>query len=151
MLQGYVDAEFIPFLFVLCGDFCSEGSAGARSGRDTMSRYKDAFSKLADLLATFPAVLRASHFVFVPGPHDPYPSKLLPTRAIPDVLTEKLRNLAPNNIHFTTNPCRIRYFSQEIVIFRADLMAKMLRNVVQMKSDESDQVDLRKYVSAFSA
>ncbi len=36
ILQGCVDSGFVPFVFVLCGDFCADG---ARSGGDTMRRY----------------------------------------------------------------------------------------------------------------
>ncbi|KDN43322.1 hypothetical protein K437DRAFT_225693 [Tilletiaria anomala UBC 951] len=144
MLQGYVDAKFVPFVFVLCGNFCSDVNGTG----DVVKRYTDAFGRLADIIEAFPDVLRTSHFVFVPGPNDPFPSKLLPKRPLPASMTQKLRDMAPNNIHFTTNPCRIRYFSQEVVIFREDLMARMLRNVVQIKDEQQEEegVDLRKYL-----
>ncbi len=36
---------------------------------------------------------------------------------------------------FTTNPCRIQYCTQEIVIFREDIVTKMCRNCVRFPSD----------------
>ena len=42
----------------------------------------------------------------------------------------------PNNIIFTTNPSKIHYFSQEIVIFREELMRKMQKHAVFLLSEE---------------
>ena len=49
-------------------------------------------------------------------------------------------------MHATTNPCRIKFCAQEIVIFREDTMARMLRNTVRVKQ-EAEGEDLRRYVS----
>ena len=51
-------------------------------------------------------------------------------------------------VHFATNPCRIKFFGQEIVIFREDTMARMLRNTIRVKADAEGE-DLRRYVSGF--
>lgn len=59
--------------------------------------------------------------------------------------TTKLKNKIPK-IHFATNPCRIKFFDQEIVIFREDIMSKMLRNMVGAKVNVSS-ADLKRYVS----
>lgn len=56
-----------------------------------------------------------------------------------------MRNRVPN-VHFATNPCRIKFFEQEIVIFREDLMSRMLRNLVGVKPDVKND-DLKRYVS----
>jgi len=45
-----------------------------------------------------------------------------------------------------SNPCRIRFFNQEIVIFRENIMARMLRNLVGVKPDVRND-DLKRYVS----
>lgn len=48
-----------------------------------------------------------------------------------------------------SNPCRIRYFSQEIVVFREDMMGRMMRNAVRMgEGREEEGADLKKAVSA---
>lgn len=112
------------------------------------SLFTDSFSQLADLLLQFPSILKFSHFVFVPGPSDPFNSPLLPRASIPEILITRLRNrLGPRaQLHFTSNPCRIRYFGQEIVVYRDDVMSRMLRNTVRMKQ-EPKEIDLKKYVS----
>lgn len=46
-----------------------------------------------------------------------------------------------------SNPCRIRFFNQEIVIFRENIMGRMLRNLVGVKPDVRND-DLKRYVSA---
>lgn len=53
---------------------------------------------------------------------------------IPSSLTEEVRRKLPNSI-FTSNPCRIQYCTQEIVIFREDIVTKMCRNCVKFPAD----------------
>lgn len=78
------------------------------------------------------------HFVFVPGPADPYDvsNLILPRRPLPPSLTKAVRDKLPK-VTFASNPCRITYKSQEIVVFRDDLMSRMLRNTVRLKNDLS--------------
>lgn len=78
------------------------------------------------------------HFVFVPGPADPYDvsNLILPRRPLPATLTKAVRDKLPK-VTFASNPCRITYKSQEIVVFRDDLMSRMLRNTVRLKNDLS--------------
>jgi DNA polymerase epsilon subunit 2 len=56
----------------------------------------------------------------------------------------RMRNKVPK-VHFATNPCRIKFFEQEIVVFREDTMARMLRNTIRVKQ-EAESEDLRRYV-----
>lgn len=76
------------------------------------------------------------HFVFVPGPADPFDvsNLVLPRRALPHTLVAGFKAKLPK-VSFPSNPCRISYKSQEIVIFRDDLMSRMLRNTVRLKAD----------------
>ncbi|MCO5559245.1 hypothetical protein L7F22_012840 [Adiantum nelumboides] len=152
MLQGYLDADFIPFAFVLCGSFLENSKTGKG---DVISRYQDAFSNLGDVLSAFPSIIAASHFVFVPSPSDPFSSPTLPRSALSSAISSKLfgrlnrPSLASvkveDHIHFTSNPARLRYFGQDIVVFREDLMGKMLRNTIRLK-EEAREVDLKKYL-----
>lgn len=59
-------------------------------------------------------------------------------------MVKALKDKVPN-ITFGSNPCRIRYFSQEIVVFREDMMGRLMRNKVRMGNNEGG--DLRKAVS----
>jgi DNA polymerase epsilon subunit 2 len=83
--------------------------------------------------------------LFVPGPNDPWSSEVLPRRPIPSSFTSKLQNRLGKNVIFATNPCRIKFMGQEIVVYREDLMAKMMRNLVGIKPD-LESADLKKYV-----
>lgn len=108
------------------------------------------FAQLGDLLLTFPAILRSSHFIFVPGPADPFVTPLLPRVPLPTLISQRLKarvgSAAAQRMHFTSNPARLQYFGQEIVVCRDDLMGRMLRNTVRLKEEARD-VDLKKYVS----
>lgn len=105
----------------------------------------DNFDALADLIASYPIITRSTHFVFVPGPLDITINSTLPRRQLLTTLTGKLKTKV-HKVHFASNPCRIKFFDQEIVIFREDLMARMLRNVVGVKPDVKSE-DLKRFVN----
>ena len=67
-----------------------------------------------------------SKFVFVPGPGDPGPGNVLPRPALPAYFTSDLRQLLPTAV-FASNPCQIRLYTQEVVLFRSDLQNHMRR------------------------
>lgn len=107
-------------------------------------RLSDNFDELADLIASYPLITRKTHFIFVPGPLDITVNSTLPRRPLLAALVARL-GAKVHKIHFATNPCRIKFFNQEIVVFREDLMAKMLRNVVGVKPDVRSE-DLKRFV-----
>jgi hypothetical protein len=90
------------------------------------------FDALADLIASYPVILRSTHFVFVPGPLDVTVNAVLPKRTLLSSLTGKLKSKIPK-VHFATNPARIKFFNQEILVFREDVMSRMLRNTLCVK------------------
>ena len=102
------------------------------------------FNALTDLLLSFPLLL-SSHFVFVPGPLDPWSSTTLPRPPIPTAITARLVARIPK-ARFVSNPCRIKYFGLEVVVCREDIMGKMVRNLVTVK-DEGKGADMKRYVS----
>ncbi|KAG8902425.1 DNA-directed DNA polymerase epsilon, subunit B [Tulasnella sp. 403] len=142
ILDGYVASDFIPLVFIFCGNFTSK-DVGQGSGIDLI-RYQDNLDALGDLLASYPRIANHSHFVFVPGPLDPWGSATLPRPPIPASFCSQFQNKLPK-AHFASNPCRIKFCGQEIVIFRHDLMAKMLRNLVGVKPDV-ESADLKRYL-----
>lgn len=107
-------------------------------------RLSDNFDELADLIASYPLITRKTHFILVPGPLDITVNSTLPRRPLLAALVARLEAKV-HKIHFATNPCRIKFFDQEIVVFREDLMAKMLRNVVGVKPDVRSE-DLKRFV-----
>ncbi|BGP27219.1 DNA-directed DNA polymerase epsilon, subunit B [Rhodotorula toruloides] len=146
VLQVYdqMEEKEIPKLFVLCGNFRSrpwlfDGEA--------MRDYTELFAGLAKLLTSFENLLAFSHFLLIPGPTDPWSSAALPRPPIPEPLAKALIARVPN-LTLGSNPCRIRWFSQEIVVFRDDLMGRMMRNAVRFPTEEGEgggrNGDLRK-------
>jgi len=129
VFEACIDNAFVPKVFVLCGNFSSRGVA-QNDGRDIL-RYQDSFDLLADLIAKYPIISRTAHFVLVPGPLDLTESSatIYPRKSImlPPTARLKSKNL---NVHLATNPCRIVFCGQEIVVFRDDIMARIMRNCI---------------------
>ncbi|KIY67938.1 epsilon DNA polymerase [Cylindrobasidium torrendii FP15055 ss-10] len=142
MFDNCIENNFIPKIITLCGNFTSHSLLHGNS-RD-IQRYQDNFDVLADLISSYPALTRSTHFIFVPGPLDITGNATLPRRPIMASFTARLRAKIPK-AHFATNPCRIKFFNQEIVIFREDSMSKMLRNVIGVKPDAQSD-DLKRYL-----
>ncbi|KAH8105899.1 epsilon DNA polymerase [Cristinia sonorae] len=142
MLDNCVENGFIPKVIILCGNFSSRGIAQGNAGE--IRRYQDNFDALADLIASYPGITRYTHLVLVPGPLDLTINSVLPRKPLMSTFVARLRSRIPH-IHFATNPCRIKFCDQEIVIFREDLMARMLRNLVGVKPDVRND-DLKRYL-----
>uniref|UniRef100_A0A8B9LBR7 DNA polymerase epsilon subunit n=1 Tax=Astyanax mexicanus TaxID=7994 RepID=A0A8B9LBR7_ASTMX len=130
MFSGYSAAP--PTCFVFCGNFSS-----APYGKNQVKSMKESLKALADLICEHPNIHNSSRFVFVPGPEDPGPSTILPRPPLAENITEEFRQRVPFSV-FTTNPCRIQYCSQEIVVIREDLVNKMCRNCVRLPSGNLD-------------
>ncbi|CAE1325743.1 POLE2 [Acanthosepion pharaonis] len=122
LFSGYYECP--PVAFVFCGNFTSSVHL-SKQGKI----LKDCFSTLADIISKYPTLVKSCRFIFVPGPHDPGPANILPRPAIPNSITEEFRKKVPNAI-FTSNPCRIQYCTQEIVIIREDIVTKLCRNCI---------------------
>ncbi|KAG0270747.1 DNA-directed DNA polymerase epsilon, subunit B [Linnemannia exigua] len=125
IFEGYSNST-LPLAFIMCGSFKSQPFLfnGLESGQ-----YRDGFNTLAELIAEFPTMATFSYFIFVPGPNDPWGASILPRPKIPDFYTAKIRSLVKRSI-FASNPCRIKYCDQEIVIFREDILNRLLRNCI---------------------
>jgi hypothetical protein len=86
-------------------------------------------------------------FLSLPG------AKVLPKSPIPSYFTSSLREkLPPHTCNFTTNPCRIKYFTQEIVIHRDDILNRMRRQcvippTVKSHPDEEEEEDVTSAVT----
>ncbi|MGH0178583.1 UNVERIFIED_CONTAM: hypothetical protein FKN15_078047 [Acipenser sinensis] len=130
MFSGY--SAMPPTCFIFCGNFSS-----APYGRNQIQALKDSLKALADVICEYPNIHKSSRFVFVPGPEDPGPSTILPRPPLAEHITEEFRQKVPFSV-FTTNPCRIQYCTQEMVVFREDLVNKMCRNCVRFPSSSLD-------------
>jgi len=123
LFEGFQDMSPLP-VFVFMGNFTSKPLSAARDGTKIMISY---YEELANLICKYPAIATDGRFIFVPGPNDPGMSAMMPRPPIPNYFTGALRNKVPHAV-FTTNPCRIRYFSKELVFCRQDIVSKLRRN-----------------------
>eukprot|EP00798_Chlamydomonas_sp_ICE-L_P003761 gene3761-13821_t len=132
VFQGYSGSDRVPPMFVLMGNFHSRASSAATpSGSDSIDflEMRDHFNSLAALIDLHPSIKENSRFVFVPGPGDPGLGCILPQAPLPAFFTGELRKTLPNAV-FASNPCRLRYFSQEIVLFRYDALKRLRRRCI---------------------
>jgi len=130
LFAGY--AAIPPTAFIFMGNFTSEVHPG---GAATHSRsLQDHFRALGEVMAEHPDLVQKSKFVFVPGNADPtgFPN-IYPRPPLPQFLVQEMIKKLPNgseNILLATNPGRIQYCTQEIVLFREDIVSKMCRNCI---------------------
>lgn len=129
VFKGYESVDAVDkreIIFVLMGPFVSTPSTSS-GGKDLAL---ETFQSLAEIISEYPLTANHSKFVIVPGSQDPGMGKILPKRPIPDIFREELKRRIPH-ISFASNPCRLRYYTQEIVIFRENLLRKMQRYSLQ--------------------
>ncbi|CAC34504.1 DNA polymerase epsilon subunit B-like protein [Arabidopsis thaliana] len=132
VLDGFESVETVPSLFVFMGNFCSRP---CNLSFGSYSSLREQFGKLGRMIGNHPRLKENSRFLFIPGPEDAGPSTVLPRCALPKYLTEELRNIIPNAI-FSSNPCRVKFYNQEIVFFRQDLLYRMRRSCLVTPSSE---------------
>ncbi|XP_065876273.1 DNA polymerase epsilon subunit B-like isoform X1 [Euphorbia lathyris] len=132
VLDGFEIQEVVPSLFVFMGNFCSRP---CNLSFHSFSSLRLEFGKLGKIIAAHPRLKEHSRFLFIPGPDDAGPSTVLPRCALPKYLIEELQKHIPNAI-FSSNPCRVKYYTQEIVFFRYNLLYRMQRSCLMPPSTE---------------
>lgn len=123
LFTGYND--FPPIAIVFMGEFLSNPY-----GHEHSTQLRTALTHLGDVIHQFKTLQERTKFIFVPGRGDPSAANILPRPAIPNSITKEIRDKLGEAAIFTTNPCRIQYCTQEIVILRQDLVMKMCRNSI---------------------
>lgn len=143
---------------VMTGSFTSQALTSAKGSVTSISNseeYKANFDHLAETLAKYPLVVNKCKLLLIPGTNDPWQSTYslgkpssssLPQTPIPKVFVTRLERLFPKgSLILGWNPMRINYISQEIVLFRDDLMTKLKRNDIVFESDlEYERAQLEK-------
>jgi len=127
LFEGFADQP--PFAFVFCGNFLSKPTSNLY-----INDLSDAFKHFVKLLANYPTICERAHFVFVPGPQDRHAPKIYPRASLPQSIGEILKKRL-RHFHLATNPVRLQYCTQEIVIFREDLLQKLCRYSIKLPSD----------------
>ncbi|KAF8057260.1 DPB2 [Scenedesmus sp. PABB004] len=133
LFSGLQDAGAVPALLVLMGNFSA--AATAASPDADYAGLREGFTQLARLIDTYPRIRDGARFVFVPGPHDPGLGHLLPQPRLASYFTADLAAVLPSAV-FASNPCRIRYYGREVVVFRSDLMKHMRRRCLEQPPDD---------------
>lgn len=123
LFSGYND--FPPIAIIFMGEFLS-----CPYGFEHSIQLKAALTNLGDILYQYTKLRESCKFIFVPGKGDPAAANILPRPPIPNSVTKEIRERLGDSVIFTTNPCRIQYCTQELVILRQDLVTKMCRNSI---------------------
>lgn len=134
VLDGYENEEVVPSLFVFMGNFCSHP---CNISFNSFSKLRSQFGKLGQMIEGRPRIKENSRFLLIPGPDDVGPSTALPRCGLPKYITEEFQNHIPNAV-FSSNPCRVKFCTQEIVFFRQDLLYRMRRScLIPPSTDET--------------
>jgi len=130
LFTGY--ATIPPTAFVFMGNFTQDPPSGPGGLSTHAKNLREHFRLLANMISEHQSLAESSKFIFLPGSNDPGFPNIFPRPALPSYIAEEMMKKlpVPENIHFVSNPCRIQYCTQEIVLFREDIVTKMCRNCV---------------------
>ena len=130
LFEGFQDADPV---FVLMGNFLS--SSGTNSSKELMTY----FDELTGIITSIDGLAENGRFIFVPGPQDAGLGDILPRPPLPNYCTASLRSKV-QHATFCSNPCRIRYFSKELVFYRNNITSHLQRNALVKPRGESNVV-----------
>lgn len=146
-----------PLALVMVGSFISQPITGTNSSVSSMKNselYKHNFDNLSDILAGFPNIIKTTKLILIPGSNDPWQStyslggsslNVLPQRPISKLFITRLERLLPKgNLILGWNPSRINYLSQEILLFKDNLMNKFKRNDMVFEAEAEAEIEAEK-------
>lgn len=94
------------------------------------SQLKTKLQLLGEIISNnCPVLKKHTDLVLVPALDDPVAPVILPRVGLPESLCAPLKRLVPRTI-LASNPCRLQYCTQQIVVCRADLVTKLCRNTI---------------------
>lgn len=137
--------EAPPVALVLCGSFCS---VPFQAAQDSIAKYTEYINGLALMFKKAPRLSKETKVIIVPGENDPWHSTNLangpsvwPLQPLPELFTRRLQ-LAVKDVELTSNPTRLCYLSQEIVICREGYGQRFRKYAMSLsKPKEHKQVD----------
>ena len=147
-------------IFVLMGNFVSSNPTSSITNTTTTTAsapqtMKSILEELVSTIGKFTHLAKYGHFVIVPGPNDiamttVYNHHILPLPSFPKSMISGLQRNGGGanvvtNLHFTSNPCRIRFTHghhhdhaktahQEMVIFRYDLLQLFQQHQIRLRA-----------------
>lgn len=122
LFMGYSSSP--PPVIVLMGNFQS-----CHKGFRHWNSLKEGFKALGEIVARWQSIAQNSKFIIVPGPTDSQAANVLPRPSLPPFVVSGLKSHV-KDVVLATNPFRIQYCTQEIVLVREDLVTKLCRNSV---------------------
>lgn len=164
-VEGDDDDGPIPLpVFILMGNFASSypstngsnstggggggsASGGKASNASTMSHTQfvmSLFDELANIIVKFPRIAQEGRFVLIPSTNDVGIGNILPRPPLPRYFLKGLKSKV-KHVHLASNPCRLRYFSKEIVLGRIDVLSKLRRNCILPPREDVDSDDEMDY------
>ncbi|KAL1461562.1 hypothetical protein WDU94_013447 [Cyamophila willieti] len=117
-----------PTAIIIMGEFLS-----IQYGSKHSHVLKEKLATLGMMIADHP-YLSETHFVIVPAQNDSPHVNVLPRPSLPKFITGEFQSFVPHST-MATNPCRIQYCSQEILVVREELLSKMCRNCIHFPEE----------------
>ncbi|XBW35272.1 hypothetical protein QEN19_000840 [Hanseniaspora menglaensis] len=139
----------IPKFIVFQGSFTSKPLVMdvMANSKNVFKEYSDNFASLLQLISKYEHLKDAkTQFVFIPGDNDPWFDKnqIYPRDGIPSFIIKKqfFSNLI-SNCHFKSNPVRLIYLNQEILIVNHKYYKHFVTSNIQIENhnfnDESEE------------
>lgn len=120
LFTGFDDSP--PVAIVLMGPFLKN--------KENAPQLRSKFAQLAEIIDSTFTLKNETDIVLVPDIEDPTAANILPRPALPTALVQDL--LRKNKrVTLATNPCRLQYCTQQIVVCRMDILKKLCRNTIK--------------------
>lgn len=129
LFEGYDNNP--PVAIILMGPFLKESSKNYPA-------LKTHFQELAEMINRCTFIKEHTELVIVPDIDDFGMTNILPRPPIPEAIAGILKRKL-SRVTLATNPCRLQYCTQQIVVMRLNLVTKMCRN--SLKFPESGTIE----------
>lgn len=128
LFAGYNECP--PTAIVMMGPFVRVTASNEQPATQLRTRL----GQLAAALEPCAQLRKHTDLVLVPAMDDATAVNVLPRPPLPETLCAEFRRRVPRAI-LATNPCRLQYCTQQIVVCRADLVTKFCRNTIHFPED----------------
>ncbi|CRK99430.1 CLUMA_CG012639, isoform A [Clunio marinus] len=124
LFMGFDDTP--PIAIIMMGPFLKN--------KENISGLRRKFALLGEILDSTFSLKNETHIVLVPDIEDPNSANILPRPPLPTALVQDFmrRN---KRVILATNPCRLQYCTQQIVVCRMELLKKLCRNTIKFPEE----------------
>lgn len=147
--NDFIENDVTPIGIIFFGSFSPAPVFPSYSETQvtTGKSYEMSFERLYQLLNQYENIIKYCQLIFVPGPNDPWGGSLLlgdgpasPQEPIPSEFVKKLKRLG-NKVKWVSNPSRIAFLSQEIILMRDDINRKFKKYSIEFPLIEEAKID----------